>query len=139
MLVLDLRRESHWNPWCSRSIGPNPGIGAIVSPELEGTFREVQTDDERADEHQSYVILLMQILADGEPLPALSDVLEETVRDPTWYQGVRSAALDVLTAYHTRTSAPLQVLRCHVKRRPPCRSTREAPRRSAFAIRDRQP
>ena len=74
----------------------------IVSPELEGTFREVLTDDERGHEHQPYVMHLLQMLADGEPLPALSDAVEQTVRDGTWKQGVRCAALDVLTTYHLR-------------------------------------
>ena len=46
-----------------------------------------------------HVMLLMQMLADGEPLPALACVLEETVRNPGWRQGVRSATLDVLTGY----------------------------------------
>ena len=78
------------------------GIGAIVSPELEGTFREILTDAARAADHQSYVMLLMQMLADGEPLPVLADVLEQTVRDPTWKHGVRCAAFDVLTGYHAR-------------------------------------
>ena len=101
-LVWNLRRESSWNPWCLRSISRLPGIGVIVSPELEGTFREVLTDDERGHEHQPYVMHLLQMLADGEPLPALSDAVEQTVRDGTWKQGVRCAALDVLTTYHLR-------------------------------------
>ena len=101
-LVRNLRRESNWNPWCSRNVSKLPGIGAIVSPEVEGTFREILTDAKRRHEHQSYVMLLLQMLADGEPLPALADVLEQTVRDRTWNQGVRCAALDVLTGYHAR-------------------------------------
>ena len=99
-IVRNLRRESYWNPWCMRSISKVAGIGGIVSPELEGTFREILIDGERGSEQQSYVMLLMQMLADGEPLPGLSDVLEQTVRDETWNQGVRCAALDVLTSYH---------------------------------------
>ena len=86
-IVRNLRRESGWNPWTSRSRGWAPGIGGIVSPELEDTFRGILTDGKRGQEHQSYMMLLMQMLADGEPLPALSDVLEEIVRDPTWNQG----------------------------------------------------
>ena len=101
-IVRSLRRESYWNPWCTRSLSKVPGIGAIVSPELEETFQEILTDGERAREHQSYVMLLMQVLADGEPLPELSDVLEQIVRDSTWNMGVRCAALDVLTSYLTR-------------------------------------
>ena len=101
-LVRDLRGESSWNPWCRRSISKVPGIGVIVSPELEGIFREVLTDGERGHEHQPYVMLLMLMLADGDPLPALPDAVERTVRDPTWWEGVRCAALNVLTSYHAR-------------------------------------
>ena len=100
-LVLNLRRES-WNPSCSRSFSRLSGIGAIVSPEVEGTFRKVLTDAARAPEHQSYVMHLMQMLADGEPLPALSNLLEQMVRDPTWNQGVRCATLDALISYNAR-------------------------------------
>ena len=101
-IVLNLRRESDWNPWCTRSLSKTHGIGGIVSPELEGTFREILTDRERGREHQSYVMLLMQMLADGEPLSALSDLVEQIVRDSTWNMGVRCAALDVLTSYHAQ-------------------------------------
>ena len=99
-IVLNLRGESDWNPWCTRSLSKLPGIGGIVSPELEETFRQILVDSERGREHQSYVMLLMQMLADGEPLPALSDVLEQIVRDLTWNQGVRCSALDVLISFH---------------------------------------
>ena len=99
-IVRNLRRESYWNPWCTRSLSKTHGIGGVVSPELEGTFREILVDGERSREHQSYVMLLMQMLADGEPLSALSDIVEQTVRDSTWNMGVRCAALDVLTSYH---------------------------------------
>ena len=98
-ILRNLRRESYWNPWCTRSMSKVSGIGGIVAPELERTFREILSDGERGHEHQSYVMLLMQMLADGEPLPALSDVLEQTIHDQTWNQGVRCAALDVLTVY----------------------------------------
>lgn len=100
--VRNLRREASWNPWCSRSQSKVAGIGGIVSPNLEGTFREILTDRERSQEHQPYVMLLLQMLADGEPLPALSGLLEETVRDPTWNQGVRCWALDALVSYCKR-------------------------------------
>lgn len=109
-IVVNLRREHHWNPWCTRSLLPAPGIGRIVSPELEGTFQEILGDANRDNEHQSYVMLLLQVLADGEPLSALSDVLEDMVRDATWKQGVRCAALDVLTKYHADGSLASEVL-----------------------------
>ena len=98
-IVLNLRREWAWNAWCSRSRGRVPGFGGIVSPELEDTLREILSDGERDLAHQCYVLLLMQMLADGDPLPTLSDLLEEMVRDATWYPSVRCAALEVLTGY----------------------------------------
>ena len=110
-IVRNLRRESSWNPWCTRSLSKSAGIGGIVSPELEGTFREILTDEERRHEHQSYVMLLMQMLGDGDPLPALANVLEQTVRDRTWNQGVRCAALDVLTSYHAQGRYGFEELR----------------------------
>ena len=101
-IVRNLRRESSWNAWCIRGIGRLAGFGGIVSPELEGTIRQILMDGERGRERQSYVMLLMQMLVDGKPIPALSDVLEQAVRDSRWNQGVRCAALDVLTSYHAR-------------------------------------
>ena len=97
-ILWNLCRES-WNPGCSRSYSRLSGIGAIVSPELEETFRDILSPEKRDYEHQPYVMHLLQMLADGEPLPALSEMLEGIVRDPTWFGGVRCAALDVLTAY----------------------------------------
>ena len=112
-IVLNLRREWAWNAWCSRSRGRVSGFGGIVSPELENTFREILSDGERGHAHQCYVLLLMQMLADGEALPALSDLLQETVRDASWYSSVRGTALDVLTGYSELScldSAALKVM-----------------------------
>ena len=95
-IVKNLRREWYWNPGCSRSFRRLPGIGKIVTPELEETFREILSDSNREHTHQPYVMTLLGMLADGEVLPGLSDLLQQIVRDNTWYQGVRCAALDVL-------------------------------------------
>ena len=110
-IVWNLRREANWNPWCNRGTGRVAGFGGIVSPELEGTFREILADRKRGREHQSYVMLLMQMLSDGEALPALSDVMEQVVRDGTWNMGVRCVALDVLTSYHDREGLGSQMLK----------------------------
>ena len=101
-IVRNLRRDVAWNPWCARTISRVPGIGAIVSPKLERTFRDILSEAQRDFEHQSYVMHLMQMLADGEPLPALSDALEEAARDEARNWGVRCAALDVLISYYAR-------------------------------------
>ena len=101
-IVLNLRREWTRNPWCSRSIGRVTGFGRIVSPELEGTLREVLSDRDRGHEQQCYALLLTQMLADGDPLPALSDLLRDMVRDASWYPNVRCGVLGVLTGYSER-------------------------------------
>ena len=95
-ILKNLYRESNWNPWCLRSIRRLPGIGKIVTPELEETFREILSNSDREHAHQSYVMMLLGMLADGEALPGLSDLMQQIVRDKTWNQGVRCAALDVL-------------------------------------------
>ena len=103
-IVLNLRREWDRNPYASRSIGMVTGIGAIVSPELQETLRDILSGDERNQVHQCYTLLLVQMLADGDPLPALAEVLEAIVRDGSWYPSVRSGALDVLVGYAERDS-----------------------------------
>ena len=103
-IVLNLRREWDHNSAASRSIGRVPGIGAIVSPELADTLREILSGDERSHPHQCYVLLLLQMLADGDPLPPLADMLDAIVRDSTWYPTIRCGALDVLIGYEAQES-----------------------------------
>ena len=112
-IVLNLRREWDHNAHASRSVGRVAGIGAIVTPELEKTLREIFSGDQRDRVHQCYILLLVQMLADGDPLPALAEALEAIVRDSTWYPSIRSGALDVLTGYAERgsfSSAALKTL-----------------------------
>ena len=99
-ILRQLRREADWNPWCLRSISRTSGIGKIVSPDLEGTFCNILSSSERDQGHHSYVMMLMEILADGKPLRALSPILRDIIDDSTWKPGVRCGALDVLVAYH---------------------------------------
>ena len=112
-IVLNLRRQWDHNAGASRPVGKVAGIGAIVSAEIEDTLREILSGAERDHAHQCYVLLLMQMLADGDPLPPLGDLLEAIVRESTWYPSIRCGALDVLTEYAERdsfNSAALQAL-----------------------------
>ena len=110
-IVLNLRREWDHNPAASRSIGRVAGFGTIVSPEVADTLREILSADERGHAHQCYVLLLMQMLADGDPLPPLADLLEAIMRDVTWYPSVRCGALTVLTGYAAQDSLDSAALR----------------------------
>ena len=109
-IIKDLIRESSWNPSCSRSIFRSSGIGKIVSSELEANFHEILSDSDRSQEHQPYVMMLLQILADGEPLPGLSSRLQDIVVDSSWLPGVRCAALDVLISYNRNNCLETDVL-----------------------------
>ena len=110
-IVLSLRREWDHNSAASRSLGRVAGFGTIVSPELADTLREILSADERGHAHQCYVLLLMQMLADGDPLPTLADLLEAIVRDATWYPSIRCGALAVLTGYAAQNSLNSAALR----------------------------
>ena len=109
-ILRQLRREAAWNPWCLRSISRTSGIGKIVSPDLDGTFRDILVSFERGSVHQSYVMMLMDILADGKPLRALSPVLKDIIYDSTCKPGVRCGGLDVLVAYHNTDHLESDVL-----------------------------
>ena len=109
-IIKDLRRESSWNPYCLRSDSRISGIGKIVSLELEENFHEILSDSDRSQEHQPYVMMLLQMLADGEPLPRLSGRLEDIVVDTSWLPGVRCAALDALIFYHRNNCLETDVL-----------------------------
>ena len=95
-ILENLRRESDWNPWCSGSIRRTSGIGKIVAPELEETFRDILSNSNRSRAYQSYILMILGILEDGQVLPGLSSLIEKMVRDDTCYPSIKSAALDVL-------------------------------------------
>ena len=99
LIVANLRREANSNPWCARSMR-RTGLGPIISPDVEDVVRQALADHDRGGVHQQYVMMLLQALVDGDPLPALAHHAEDIVRDTTWRDGVRCAALDVLVAYH---------------------------------------
>ena len=109
-IVLNMRREWVQNPWCFRHLRRVAGFGGIVLPELEDTFQDILSIRDRSLQQQSYVNLILQMLADGEPLVVLSDLLEKIVRDTTWNHGVRCWALDVLTVYYERRCLDSSVL-----------------------------
>ena len=98
-MVINLRREWVRNPSCFRGLRRSSGIGRIVSPELESMFREILSNLDRSHEQQSYVMDILQMLADGTPLLELSDVLNTIVVDSSRSHGVRCWALDVLIEY----------------------------------------
>ena len=68
-------------------------FGALVTPEIEPQLRDVLMDFSRKQEHQSFVNFVLRVLREGSPLPNLSGILLEIVRDDTWWPGINTSAL----------------------------------------------
>ena len=108
-ILASLRREADWNPDCLYT-RRRLGLGPLVSPELQDAFHEILSASRRGYPNQPYVMLVLQALRDGEPLPALAPKLVHIVRDPSWLPGVRCAALDILIAYRRLNVVQTDVL-----------------------------
>ena len=108
-ILANLRREARWNPGChfTRRL---PGLGPLVPPGLQYAIREILSDPDRGYPHQPHVMMVLQALGDGEPLPALVDTVVQIVRDTSWLPGVRCTALDTLIAYRKRDGVREEIL-----------------------------
>ena len=112
-ILVNLHREGRWNPDCLYT-KRWPGLGQLVSVELQDAFREILTTRERKYPSQPHVMMALQALEDGQPLPDLVPRVLQIVRDPSWLPGIRCAALDTLIEYQKRkalqTDALLELL-----------------------------
>ena len=87
------------------------GAGAFVTTDLEPALREILNEPTRDHEHQRFVFFVLRAAA--TPLPRVSELLLEVVRDDGRYPDIRAAALHafIRTAAHGQeTSAALNVL-----------------------------
>ena len=108
-ILANLHREARGNAGCLY-MGRRLDLAPLVSPELQNVFHEILSAPDRGYPSQPHVMMVLQALGDGEPLPDLVDNLVQIVRDPSWLSGVRCAALDTLTAYRKRDVVPPEVL-----------------------------
>ena len=68
-------------------------FGALAEPELLEQFSTALRTSARDDGAQSFAICVLMILAKGERLVALVDLALSILKDGSWYQDVRLAAL----------------------------------------------
>ncbi len=66
----------------------------LAVPELEPEFRKILTDSSRDEEHQRVIEFALRVLREGDPLPGLSGILLEIVRDGTCWLDINVFALD---------------------------------------------
>ena len=69
-------------------------FGPLAAPGIEEAFREILTNPDRDDNAQWFTLFVLQVAAEGHPLPDLAALLMQLVRDDTRWSSVKSAALD---------------------------------------------
>ena len=93
-ILVDLRREARWNPWCLRSMR-RTGLGPLVSADLKEELAGIVSASDRGYPHQPHVMMLLQALCDGTPLPGLVPEVHRIVRDPSWLPGLSYGGFNV--------------------------------------------
>ena len=69
-------------------------FGALATPDMESEIKERLSDSGRDRGHQIFIGFVLDVLREGSPLPNLSDILLEIVRDDKWWPGVNYTALN---------------------------------------------
>ena len=69
-------------------------FGALATPDMESVLNAILSDSNRDRDHQMFTDFVLRVLGEGGPLPNLSELLLEIVRDDTRWPRVNCAALD---------------------------------------------
>ena len=89
-----LGREARGNPWFLNAIAlDDPRLGDLVTPDMVEAFRDMLSESSRDDAHQSFVVLLINVLEHGEVLHGISDLLLKVIKDDQWWPGIRGHAV----------------------------------------------
>ena len=76
-------------------------FGALATPDMESVLREILNDSNRSRDHQMFTDFVLRVLSQGTPLPDLSGMLLEIVRDATRWPRINNSALDAFIHCHT--------------------------------------
>ena len=107
-LLLDgLERQTAANPRLITVVQLDSRLGDLVSSEMEDQVRQILTAPAREDSRQSFVVVLLEALQHGEPLPGLADPLKGLIRDGTWWPIIRHHAIDVFLRHHPSNTEAL--------------------------------
>ena len=68
-------------------------FGALATSDMEPAIKKALSDSNRDQDHQMFTDFVLRFLREGGPLPNLSDLLLEIVRDDTRWPRVNYAAL----------------------------------------------
>ena len=81
-------------------------FGALGSTDMGSTFKDVLGSPDRSPAHQALVDCVLDAVRYGDRLPALKPLLEAVLRDSSWLDGVRGAALQAWLAQSQADLAP---------------------------------
>ena len=90
-LILSLNREVARLPYKLRFAA---AFAPLATPDMESTLRDELTKSDRDGDHQLVVEFLLSVLRGGTPLPSLSEIMLDIVRDYSWWPRVTEPALD---------------------------------------------
>ncbi len=98
-LLDGLKRETAANPRLIATVQLDSRIGDLVSFDMEVQFREFLTDPSREDPWQSFIVILLEALQQGEALPGLAGPLMKLIRDDTCWPTIRIGAIDAFVRH----------------------------------------
>ena len=96
LLLYGLERQTAANPRLIVTVQLDSRLGDLVSSDMESEVREILTAPAREDSWQSFVVIVLEALQHGEPLPSLADPLRELIRDGTRWPRIRDRAVNLL-------------------------------------------
>jgi hypothetical protein len=104
LYVLDaLRREATRYTYFRNQNWASKPFGALATKDMENDFRQQLQSSDRSPAHLALVDCLLDALANGDPMPALTTELDRIVRDKSYWPSSRKEALNIL-ANHARDS-----------------------------------
>ena len=111
-LLLDgLERQTAANPRLITTVQLDSRLGDLVSSDMENQILEILTAPAREDSWQSFVVILLEALRHGEPLPSLADPLKELIRDGTRWPRIRDRAVNVFVRHCRNDTQALNELK----------------------------
>ena len=111
LLLNGLERQTAANPRLIATVQLDSRLGDLVSSDMESQVHEILTAPAREDSWQSFVVILLEALQHGEPLPTLADPLKELIRDSTRWPRIRDRAVDVFVRHRRNDSQALTELK----------------------------
>ena len=111
-LLLDaIERQTAANPRLITTLQLDSRLGDLVSSDMENHVREILASPAREDSWQSFIVILLEALRHGAPLPKLADPLKELIRDGTRWPRIRDRAVDVFVRHRRNGTQALTDLK----------------------------